>query len=179
MADFIPDANRGRYAPSPSGDLHLGNLRTAVLAYACARTSGRGFVLRVDDIDAQRSSAAAAERQLADLAALGIEWEGDVARQRSAESLARYGEALDRLRDQGLVYECYCSRKDIRAAMEDASRAPHGLPGAYPGTCRDLSPEQREHRRAELAAQGRVPALRLRSEVSSWQVSESFFMGDP
>lgn len=158
----------GRYAPSPSGDLHLGNLRTAVLAWLFAQHSGRGFRMRIDDIDAQRSSPESATRQLEDLAALGITWEEPVARQQ--QTLSFYAEALADLQQRGLVYECYCSRKDI----QEASRAPHAIPGRYPGTCRDLSPAQREERRAELVAQDRVPALRLRPDANSHTVRESF-----
>ena len=158
----------GRYAPSPSGDLHLGNLRTAVLAWLFAQHSGRGFRMRIDDIDAQRSSPESATRQLGDLAALGITWEEPVASQQ--QSLGSYAEALSDLQQRGLVYECYCSRKDI----QEASRAPHAIPGRYPGTCRYLSPGQREERRAELVAQDRVPALRLRADANSHTVRESF-----
>lgn len=158
----------GRYAPSPSGDLHLGNLRTAVLAWLFAQQSGRGFRMRIDDIDAQRSSPESATRQLEDLAALGITWEEPVASQQ--QTLSFYAEALADLQQRGLVYECYCSRKDI----QEASRAPHAIPGRYPGTCRDLSPAQREERRAELVAQDRVPALRLRPDANSHTVRESF-----
>lgn len=162
-----PRAN-GRYAPSPSGDLHLGNLRTAVLAEAWARTTGRGFVLRIDDIDASRSSEISADRQLEDLEAVGVTWGGAVARQ--SETVDRYEVALERLREDGLVYECYCSRKDIR----EAARAPHTVPGHYPGTCRDLDDAERERRRDALAAEGRVPSLRLRAQVGEWTVREAF-----
>lgn len=158
----------GRFAPSPSGDLHLGNLRTAVLGQLWARTTGRGFVLRIDDIDAERSSPESADRQLEDLAAVGITWDGPVAHQ--SGTLDRYGVALERLRSAGMVYECYCSRRDIR----EAARAPHVLPGHYPGTCRNLTAREREDRRQALASQGRVPALRLRSQVRSWTVREGF-----
>lgn len=161
----------GRYAPSPSGDLHLGNLRTAVLAQVWARATGRGFVLRIDDIDAQRSSALSADRQLEDLEAVGVTWDGVVARQ--SETVDRYAVALERLADEGLVYECYCSRRDIRDAAR-APQAPHAVPGTYPGTCRNLSADQRERKREELAAEGRVPALRLRAGVTQWTVRERF-----
>lgn len=158
----------GRYAPSPSGDLHLGNLRTAVLAEAWARATGRGFVLRIDDIDASRSSEISADRQLEDLEAVGVHWDGAVARQ--SETVDRYDVALERLQEDGLVYECYCSRKDIR----EAARAPHVVPGHYPGTCRDLDDVERERRRDALAAEGRVPSLRLRAQVREWTVREAF-----
>ena len=155
----------GRYAPSPSGDLHLGNLRTAVLAEAWARSTGRAFRLRVDDIDASRSSEISADRQLEDLEAIGLTWDGAVARQ--SESLERYEVALERLQEDGLVYECYCSRREIA----EAPRAPHSPPGAYPGTCRDLPDAERERRRKSLGP-GRVPALRLRAEADELTIDD-------
>lgn len=152
----------GRYAPSPSGDLHFGNLRTAVLAWLFARSTGRQFLMRVEDIDQQRSSMESAQRQLGDLAALGIEWDGQVIYQHD-----RYG-AYDAALAKLPHYECYCSRKDI----QEAARAPHAIPGQYPGTCRDLSDEEREEKRALLADASRVPALRLRAGVSNFTVQD-------
>lgn len=162
----------GRYAPSPSGDLHLGNLRTAILAWAMARRGGKPFYMRVEDLDRVRPGAA--ERQLADLQAMGLDW--DVSPGSAAEStegkeagvlyqstrLAAYERAVQRLREAGLVYECYCTRREI----QEASSAPHGAPGAYPGTCRGLS----EERRAQ-----RPPALRLRAERTSYTVHDDFY----
>ncbi len=161
----------GRYAPSPSGDLHLGNFRTAVLAWLFAKHEGRQFRMRIDDIDAQRSSEESAKQQLRDLATMGIGYEGRLWRQQ--ECWSEYEKALEALRVRGLVYECYCSRKDIAEAV----RAPHAAPGAYPGTCRDLGESERAAKRAELAARGRVPALRLRAGVDEWEVRERFAVG--
>lgn len=143
----------GRYAPSPSGDLHLGNLRTAMLAWLFARSSGRSFLIRIENLDRARD-AGTATRQLSDLAALGIEWDGEPVLQitRAAEHQA----ALQQLTRAGLVYECSCTRKEIA----EAPRAPHGAPGAYPGTCRDRSDHQRQRARQAIAP--RQPALRLR-----------------
>lgn len=166
----------GRYAPSPSGDLHLGNLRTAILAWAMARRGGKPFYMRVEDLDRVRPGAA--ERQLADLQAMGLDW--DVSPGSAAEStegkeagvlyqstrLAAYERAVQRLREAGLVYECYCTRREI----QEASSAPHGAPGAYPGTCRGLSEAQREERRTQ-----RPPALRLRAERTSYTVHDDFY----
>ena len=160
-----------RYAPSPSGDLHFGNLRTAVLAWLFARSTGRRFLMRVEDIDTQRSSLESAQRQLGDLAALGLDWDGEVVYQ--SQRFPRYEEVITELAARGLVYECYCSRKDIQRA----SSAPHAAPGSYPGTCRDLPGEEREARRAELQEQGRVPALRLRASVMSWPVTD-YYVGE-
>ncbi|MFP5361948.1 MAG: tRNA glutamyl-Q(34) synthetase GluQRS [Thermoleophilia bacterium] len=149
-----PDAT-GRYAPSPTGTLHLGNLRTALLAWLFARSQGAAFLMRIDDLDTGRVRPGAAERQLADLAALGLDWDGAVVRQSERREL--YAEALQRLDAAGDVYPCYCTRAEIR----EAASAPHGAPpgGAYPGTCRRLTRAQRAAR--ERA--GRPPALRLRA----------------
>lgn len=157
----------GRYAPSPTGDLHFGNLRTALLAWLFARTTGRDFFIRVEDVDTQRSSSESAERQLEDLQALGITW--DQAPEYQQDKFDNYQRILDRLPH----YECYCSRKDI----QEAASAPHAIPGQYPGTCRTLSDAERAAKREELKAQGRVPSLRLKAEVSQWTVHD-FYAGE-
>lgn len=157
----------GRYAPSPTGDLHFGNLRTALLAWLFARTTGRDFFIRVEDVDTQRSSSESAERQLEDLQALGITW--DEAPEYQQDKFDNYQRILDRLPH----YECYCSRKDI----QEAASAPHAIPGQYPGTCRTLSDAERAAKREELKAQGRVPSLRLKAEVSQWTVHD-FYAGE-
>ena len=162
MAEF--QAPAGRYAPSPSGDLHFGNLRTAVLAWLFARRTGRAFYMRVEDIDSERSSAESAARQLEDLSAIGLEWDEPVLYQH--DRATAYADALARLD----TYECYCSRRDIR----EAASAPHAWPGMYPGTCRDLTDEQRARRRSELEAEGRLPAIRLRSGVREWTVRDYY-----
>lgn len=144
----------GRYAPSPSGDLHLGNLRTAMLAWLCARSSDRAFLMRIEDLDRARD-AGAAIRQLADLEALGIDWDGEPVIQ--SDRAPAHDAAIERLRDAGLVYECTCTRREIL----EAPSAPHAPPGAYPGTCRDRSDAERATACAEIAP--RLPALRLRA----------------
>lgn len=159
----------GRYAPSPSGDLHLGNLRTAILAWALARRSGRAFYLRIEDLDRVRPGAA--ERQLADLAAIGLTWDGPAVLQ--SERAEAHAAAIADLSARGLVYECYCTRREIL----EAPSAPHAPPGAYPGTCRDLDEAAREEGRARMRELRREPALRLRSEVRTWQVHD-LFAGD-
>ena len=120
MVNFM---GAGRFAPTPSGDLHLGNLRTALLAYTAARSTGRSFRMRVEDLDEQRCSRDIAERQLADLAALGIEWDGDIMWQ--SRRHAAYQAAVDKLAAQGLVYECYCSRR-VGLVARRAPRSPTG-----------------------------------------------------
>lgn len=145
----------GRFAPSPSADLHIGNFRTAVLAWLFARSTDRRFLIRVDDLD-DRTFAEIGTRQLADLAAIGltsdlVEWQ--------SQRPDRYDAATASLAGRGMLYECYCSRKDIA----QAPRAPHAPQGAYPGTCRDLTDAERAARRAET---GRPPALRLRTDAT-------------
>src|SRR4051812_8137860 len=140
----------GRFAPSPTGDLHLGNLRTALLAWLFARSSGRRFLMRMEDLDRGRVREGVEERQLADLRALGIDWDGPVARQ--SERVELYEAAIERLD----TYPCFCTRAEIR----EAASAPHGVVGAYPGTCRSLSAAER----AALEASGRPPALRVRAD---------------
>ncbi len=149
-----PRGCRRPFRPLPSSDLHLGNLRTALLAWLGARSQGSPFHLRIDDLDAGRSRADIAERQLADLARLGLGHDGPVPRQ--SERLARYEAAFEVLRAGEHVYPCFCTRAEIR----DAARAPHGAPtGSYPGTCRDLTVDERAARERD----GRRPAWRLRA----------------
>jgi glutamyl-tRNA synthetase len=145
----------GRYAPSPTGSLHLGNLRTALLAWLFARSAGSRFLMRVEDLDRQRVRPGCEQEQLADLAAIGIDWDGPVVRQ--SDRLPLYYYALARLGRDGRLYPCYCTRAEIR----EAASAPHGPPseGLYPGTCRELTAAER----AEREAAGRRPALRLRA----------------
>jgi glutamyl-tRNA synthetase len=151
----------GRFAPSPSADLHIGNLRTAVLAWLFARSSGRRFLVRVEDLD-DRTHAEVGRGQLADLAAIGLTW--DAPPEWQSEHPDRYGGVIEGLMKRDLVYECFCSRKDIL----NAPRAPHAPEGAYPGTCRTLTAGQR----AERLAAGRPPALRLRAEAAEHTVTD-------
>ena len=143
----------GRFAPSPTGDLHLGNLRTAMVAWLMARCSSGRFVLRVDDLDPLTCKPELAARQRVDLEALGIDFDAPTVHQ--SQRLADYHAAIEELHKRGLVYECYCTRREIA----EAASAPNGPLGdsSYPGTCRNLSPPQRAARRSE----GRPPALRL------------------
>jgi glutamyl-tRNA synthetase len=140
----------GRYAPSPTGELHLGNLRTALLAWLCARSTGRRFLLRIEDLDTARVRPGMAEQQLADLAALGVTFDAQPVVQ--SERLAAYRDALRILADT--TYECFCSRREIA----EAASAPHGTVRPYPGTCRNLTEAGRATRRLT-----RRPALRLRA----------------
>ena len=144
---------RGRFAPSPTGPLHLGSLRTALAAWLTARSAGSEFLVRIEDLDPQRSRREFERGQLEDLRSLGIDWDGAPVRQ--SERMARYEAALGELRAAGRLYPCFCTRAEIRKAAS----APHGdLPGgAYPGTCRSLSEAER---RARITA-GRPYALRV------------------
>lgn len=155
IAGPAPASADGRFAPSPTGSLHLGNLRTALLAWLFARAAGARFLVRMEDLDAGRVRERWYDEQLEGLAALGLDWDGPVVRQSGRASI--YAEALSALRRQGLVYECWCTRAEIR----EAASAPHAdsPEGTYPGTCRDLTAAQRREREAA----GRPPALRVRA----------------
>ena len=146
----------GRYAPSPSGRLHLGNLRTAMVAWLFVRSTGRDFLMRIEDVDRGRD-AGAAEEQLAELAAIGLDWDGAPVYQTARRAV--HDAAIERLRTLGLVYECTCTRREIL----EAPSAPHAAPGAYPGTCRDRSELDQAAARAAIAP--RLPALRLRTDL--------------
>ena len=152
---------RGRYAPSPTGDLHMGNLRTALLAWLFARCSDGQFVLRIEDLDRPRVRPGASERMLHDLHWLGLDWEegpdigGPHAPYIQSERQEIYVTYLQHLKDKGLIYPCYCSRAEIARA----AGAPHGDEGPrYPGTCRHLTQAQCR----QYEANNRRPALRFR-----------------
>jgi glutamyl-tRNA synthetase len=133
-------ASCGRYAPSPTGALHPGNLRTALLAWLQARLAGGRFIMRMEDLDLPRTRPGSAEQILEDLLWLGLDWDagpdipsGGVPYTQSLRD-DYYRDALKRLEEAGYLFECYCSRKDI----QQAASAPHGPAGTvYPGTCRD------------------------------------------
>ena len=116
----------GRFAPSPTGALHLGNLRTALLAWLFARSAGERFLVRVEDLDSSRVRPGVEEVQLADLSALGLDCDGPVVRQ--SERMALYEEAISRLDADERLYPCYCTRAEIRTAAS----APHGSRTATP-----------------------------------------------
>ena len=145
----------GRYAPSPTGDLHMGNLRSALLAWLHARLQGGKFIMRMEDLDTPRTVPGSADRILEDLEWLGLDWDGEVVYQSKRQAL--YQAALEKLRAQGLVYECFCSRKDIRQAVS----APHSKLAVYPGTCACLSIDQ-----VQFKAQSKQAAQRVRVDDS-------------
>ena len=149
----------GRFAPSPTGPLHLGNLRTALIACHAARDTKSRFVLRIEDLDRAACRPEHEVSQLADLAAIGIDWDGRPWRQ--SERFDTYFAVIADLTATGRTYPCYCTRQEIAAAIN----APHGAgtEGSYPGTCRSLNAAERTARESD----GRPPALRLRSGVDA------------
>lgn len=164
-----------RFAPSPTGRLHVGHGWSALLAHDMARAAGGLFRLRIEDIDGTRSRAEHVAGIIEDLGWLGISWDGDVVFQ--SQRLAQYDAALERLRDMGLLYPCFCTRADIAASAS----APHGPEGAlYPGTCRGLSETERARRigagdaHAWRIAMGKAVA---RVGVVEWAASPLPFRG--
>lgn len=151
---------RGRFAPSPTGELHLGNARTALLAWLSTRSRGGSFILRMEDLDPVRSGDERARGVLADLAWLGLDWDegpdvgGPHAPYTQSQRQDRYAAALARLAGRGLLYPCYCSRAEV-AAVTDAPNGPEGP--RYPGSCRSLTPAQA----ACHLVQGRSASVRL------------------
>lgn len=145
-----------RFAPSPTGALHLGHAFAALVAEAVARQSDGRFLVRMEDLDAGRCEPGFENAILDDLAWLGLHWDGPLCRQ--SERLDRYREALKTLTAQGLVYPCFCSRGNIAREIRAMATAPQGPDGPiYPGTCRRLTPDERNTRLAAAEAH----ALRL------------------
>lgn len=143
-----------RFAPSPNGRLHLGHAFSALTAFDATRAAGGRFLLRIEDIDLGRARESHVDAIFEDLAWLGIEWEQPVLRQSSR--FAAYGAALDRLTKMGLIYPCYCTRREITAALDAPQEGGPDGP-AYPGTCRALSATEQD----SLDREGRAAALRL------------------
>jgi glutamyl-tRNA synthetase len=156
---------RGRFAPSPTGQLHVGNLRTALFAGLSAASQGGELIVRMEDLDPVTSSRRCEAEQLADLGSIGIVHHGSVVRQ--SERFHLYRQAIDQLDQLGLVYRCFCTRREIR----EAAAAPNGpdLPdGAYPGTCRNLAAAQVR----SFERDGRPAALRLRTESEQYVIDD-------
>ncbi|MEB3184141.1 MAG: tRNA glutamyl-Q(34) synthetase GluQRS [Cyanobacteriota bacterium] len=150
----------GRFAPSPTGRLHRGNLRTALLSWLDARLQGGRWLLRIDDLDTPRNRPGASEAIMADLRWLGLHWDGPVVRQSERRGL--HGSVLSSLRRAGLLYPCRCSRR----MLADLS-APHGGLAVYPGTCRALPPQWGPQL-------GRLPSWRLRLQPGAIRWQERF-----
>jgi len=160
-----------RFAPSPTGYLHLGHAYSALFSYEKAMDSGGQFLLRIEDIDQGRSRIEFEQQIFEDLGWLGLTWPIPVRRQ--SEHFKDYKAALDTLLSIGLVYPCFCTRKEIQTEIKAAGGAPHGPDGPiYPGTCRNLSDDQR----SALINQGTPYAYRLdvekslaRTDTLTWQ----------
>lgn len=149
-----------RFAPSPTGYLHLGHVRSALEGWRAARQAGGRFLLRLEDIDHTRCRDEYADAIVEDLAWLGLGWDGPVRRQ--SEHFADYRAALARLEADGLLYPCFCTRREIQAEIARAGGAPQGEPGmSYPGTCRRLGAAERAARRA------RAPDYALRLDIGA------------
>ena len=160
-----------RFAPSPTGYLHLGHAYSALFAYEAARTEAGRFLLRIEDIDPIRCRPEFAQALFEDLRWLGLTWEEPVRRQ--SEHMEDYAAALAKLRTMGLLYPCFCTRREIENEVMAAAAAPHLTPQGpdgpvYPGTCRNLDPEERARRL-------------LRNEGANWRldVAKAFAMTGP
>lgn len=144
-----------RFAPSPTGRLHLGHAWSAILAHDYARARDGVVLLRIEDIDPGRARPEHVDGIIEDLGWLGLSFDEEIVYQ--SERLPLYAEALDRLRAQNLAYPCFCTRAEIAAEVAASAAAPHGPDGpAYPGTCRSLSEDQR--------------ARRMRDEPHAWRL---------
>jgi glutamyl-tRNA synthetase len=168
---------RGRYAPSPTGAMHLGNARTALLAWLDARAAGGAFVMRVEDLDRARIVAGAEERLLADLRWLGLDWDegpdvagggGPFAPYRQSERTHLYDGAVARLLAAGAAFPCACTRADVARAATAPHAADDDEP-RYPGTCRGLAASEVE---ARAAAHGRTPSIRFASGAADPAVDD-------
>jgi glutamyl-tRNA synthetase len=154
----------GRFAPSPTGSLHVGNLRTAVIAWLCTQQQDGELLLRIEDLDRLNSKPEHEVRQIAELNSLGMTFDPIIIRQ--SERFEQYRAIVEQLRQQDLVYLCYCTRREIL----ESTQAPHGptIEGAYAGTCRDLSASERSEREEN----GRPPAWRLRTNNEQYVVDD-------
>ncbi len=178
-----------RFAPSPTGYLHVGHAYSALFGYEAARLSGGRFRLRIEDIDTQRCRAEFERAIFEDLAWLGLRCHGEPLRQ--SAGMQRYATALGQLRSLGVLYPCFCTRQQIRIEVEQSGRAPHG-PNAelvYPGICRDIAPAEGDRR----IDQGEPFAWRLDLDKAlaltgplawydcraGWVDAEPHLLGDP
>lgn len=153
----------GRFAPSPSGRMHLGNVFSALLAWLSARAVDEEFVLRIEDLDPARCRPEYIALLRDDLQWLGLDWDREMPMQSTRTAV--YAEAFDRLNAQGLLYPCFCTRNELHAAS-----APHASDGTpvYAGTCRNLTREQ-------IAAQTRRPAWRIRVPNETIRYSDGVY----
>lgn len=176
-----------RFAPSPTGHLHLGHAHSALFGWRAAREAGGRFLLRIEDIDPGRCRPEFERDLMEDLAWLGLDWETPVRRQ--SDHLDDYRAALERLQGMGVIYPCFCTRKDIAAEIARAGHAPHGPDGPlYPGTCRHRAETDRAARiaagapyalRLDVAcAKGLTGPLRWHDRGKGWQEATPEILGD-
>lgn len=176
-----------RFAPSPTGELHLGSAYSARIAWRRARDAGGTFLVRIEDIDIRRCRREYETAMLADLRWLGLAWDGEVRRQ--SDHFADYGRVMDRLDARGLVYPCFCTRADIAASTTAPHPTTMGPDGPlYPGTCRHLSNEERRRRIAAgiehcmrfdcARAAEQAGAYSFHDETLGWIEGRPLLMGD-
>ncbi len=181
MTESNPNPVVTRFAPSPTGYLHLGHVRSALEGWRAARDAGGRFLLRLEDIDPTRCRDEYAAAIVEDLAWLGLDWDGPVRRQ--SEHLADYRAALARLEAVGLLYPCFCTRREIQAEIARAGGAPQGELGVpYPGICRRLAPAERAAKRAmasDYALRLNVAAALARTGRLTWLEDGSEVAADP
>lgn len=169
-----------RFAPSPTGRLHLGHAFSALLAHDFAREGGGAFLLRIEDIDPGRARVEHVDAIIEDLAWLGLDWDGEILFQ--SERLPLYAEALERLKAASLVYPCFCTRAAIAAEIAASAAAPHGPDGPlYPGTCRALSSGERERRAAREPHAWRLDAAQASARAGPlyWRDGDTEVQADP
>ena len=169
-----------RFAPSPTGRLHLGHAWSALRAHDFARRRGGGFLLRIEDIDPGRARPEFVDGIIEDLVWLGLEWDGEIVYQ--SERLPLYAAALDRLKALGLAYPCFCTRAAIAAEIAASAVAPHGPDGpVYPGTCRRLDDAERAERMAREAHAWRLDmaAASLAAGPLHWRDDETDILAAP
>lgn len=169
-----------RFAPSPTGRLHLGHAYSAILAHDHARARGGAFLLRIEDIDPGRARPEHVDGILEDILWLGLEPDGEIVYQ--SERLGDYAEALDRLKAAGLVYPCFCTRAAIAAEIAASAAAPHGPDGpVYPGTCRALPREERAQRMASKSHAWRLDVQRAAAAAGPlyWADGDTEVQADP
>src|SRR5207248_155444 len=162
VSDSLASMIVTRFAPSPTGYLHLGHAFAATTAHDAVKGEGGRFLLRIEDIDRSRCCAEFEQAVYEDLAWLGLEWEQPALRQ--VERFEAYRAALAQLESQALLYPCFCTRAEIAAEIARSIEAPHGPAGPiYPGTCRKLNERERKRRMAS----GAPYALRLDAQRAS------------